>query len=637
MKKYILALIILTLTFLEKTKAENNKFAFSLIPETILAKANAVIRENNVSVNVFASGNAECTYNLAITIIDEAGEKYGYFVEPYDKFSSISDIKAEILDKEGKRIRKIKSDEIFDFSAITSFSIYDDNRVKVINPKVGNYPYTVVYEFKKKIKNSFIYPGWNLYRGFNIAVQNSSYKLTLEPAAKVKFKQNNKLIVTPKTSDINGVKTFLWEINNLPAIEKEPLSLGIQELSPTLMVAPENFNMDGYEGSNLSWISLGNWIYTLGKNKSNLPDVTKDYIRKITADAKSDYEKAKILYEYLQNKVRYVSIQLGIGGFQPFPAETVDRLSYGDCKALTNYMKSLLEVVGINSYYCVVKAGNDATPIDKDFVCSQFNHVFLMLPLNSDTLYLECTSQQVPFGYNGTFTDDRDILVIDSLGSYIKRTNVYNKDKNKIVNNFVFNISSDLKSEVFQTSKYIGVASEDFRYIKELKPEKQREIFLKRVGLRNVKISNINYIESRDIIPVITEKVQFSVPQIAQVSNKSVLIPINQVTNNEELPRLSERKSQIYIPRSQMQIDTIKYNFPQNIIVDRIPNSNNFSTEFGAYSLEFVHEKQSNAIVIIRTVEWNKGMYSPEKYQDLLKHYRKIKELDRQIMMLSLN
>lgn len=636
MKKYVLVLIILTLTFLEKTKAENNKFAFSLIPETILAKANAVIRESNVNVNVFASGNAECTYNLAITIIDEAGEKYGYFVEPYDKFSSISDIKAEILDKEGKRIRKIKNDEIYDFSAITSFSIYDDNRVKVINPKVGNYPYTIVYEFKKKIKDSFIYPGWYVYYGFNIAVQNSSYKLTLEPGAKVKFKQNNKLTTTPKTSDINGVKTLLWEINNLPAIEKEPLSLGIQELTPTLMVAPENFSMDGIEGSNLSWISLGNWIYTLGKNKSTLPDVTKDYVRSITADAKSDFEKAKILYEYLQNKVRYVSIQLGIGGFQPFPAETVDRLSYGDCKALTNYMKALLETVGINSYYCVVKAGDDAAPIDKDFVCSQFNHAFLMLPLNSDTLYLECTSQHVPFGYNGTFTDDRDILVIDSLGSYIKRSNVYCKNENKIINSFIFNISSDLKSEVYHTSEYIGVASENYWYIKELKPEKQREIFLKRLSLRNVKISQINYLEKRDIIPVVIEKTQFSVPQIAQVSNKSVLIPINQVTSTEELPRLIERKSQIYIPRSQMQIDTIKYNLPQNIIVEKIPNSSNFSTEFGAYSLNFAYEKQNNAIVLVRAIEWNKGMYSPEKYQDLLKHYRKIKELDRQVLMLGL-
>jgi len=52
-----------------------------------------------------------------------------------------------------------------------------------------------------------------------------------------------------------------------------------------------------------------------------------------------------------------VSIQIGIGGWQPFDASTVQRLSYGDCKALANYMKTLLEAVGLSANYCLVNAG----------------------------------------------------------------------------------------------------------------------------------------------------------------------------------------------------------------------------------------------------------------------------------------
>ena len=63
----------------------------------------------------------------------------------------------------------------------------------------------------------------------------------------------------------------------------------------------------------------------------------------------NDTDKISALYKYMQDKVRYVSVQVGIGGWQPIEAETVDRLSCGDCKALANYMESLLDVAGIKT------------------------------------------------------------------------------------------------------------------------------------------------------------------------------------------------------------------------------------------------------------------------------------------------
>ncbi len=160
-----------------------------------------------------------------------------------------------------------------------------------------------------------------------------------------------------------------------------------------------SFEFEGYAGSNADWVSLGNWIHQLQEGRLALPEEAKADVKTIVDQYANPYEQAKAIYEYMQQRSRYVSIQLGIGGFQPFDAQTVHELGYGDCKALTNYTQALLHEAGLEAYYTLVKAGKKAYTFEPEFTANQFNHVILCTVIAEDTVWMECTSQQIPFGF----------------------------------------------------------------------------------------------------------------------------------------------------------------------------------------------------------------------------------------------
>lgn len=613
---------------------ERQGWAVSLIPSELEKKANAVVRLHETTLKVFDNGNAEETSRVVITILNENGQRFKHFVEHYNKYSSISGIKGTIYDKNGKKVQSIKPREIMDISAIAGFSLYDDSRVKVISPKYGDYPYTVEYSYTKKLSSFFMLPGWQVYPGYDVSVQKSVYNLSLSPKAKVKYKGNDSFNIEPTTTtDGKGFTTKTWVAAGSPAIEQEPFAGYLHEDTPLLMVAPMEFTMDGYTGSNASWQELGDWAFRLGQGRNVVSKETQDKVLELIANLDSDIDKARAIYEYMQGKVRYVNIAIGIGGWQPFPAETVEKFWYGDCKALSNYMMTLLEVANIKSHYCLVRAGDDMPNIDKDFVSSQFNHAFLMIPYQGDTIYLECTSQQVPFGYNGTFTDDRHILVIDKDSSYLTRTNVYSRDQNKTENSYIFRLKSNNEATISAEVKYIGVATETPRFMMTQKPERQREYVNRRLQLNQVKINSLSYSERREIVPEITELIEMTVPQLGQVTaSKSLVIPFNQVTLQSDLKRLSNRRTSIVIRRDQQQVDILRYELPSGYTIDQLPNPSSFASEFGSYNLTV--NVEGNIITFKRILEWNKGKYRPERYNDLMLFQRKVNESDRQVIML---
>ncbi len=128
---------------------------------------------------------------------------------------------------------------------------------------------------------------------------------------------------------------YKWNISYSPNQKSE------RNIDHNRIEAPLNFKY-GQSSSWESWISFGNWIYALNKGRDILPDSEKEKIDNLTNGINDNETKAKILYYHMEDYTRYINVAVKIGGLQTYPAEDVCVNRYGDCKALTNYIISLI-------------------------------------------------------------------------------------------------------------------------------------------------------------------------------------------------------------------------------------------------------------------------------------------------------
>src|SRR5271154_594241 len=309
------------------------KYPVSAIPEDMKTNVNVVIREDVMTFKILSMSKANLHIFEAITIFNEKGKDYATEVVGYDKLSKIKEFNGSVYDASGKLIKKLKGSEIHDQSSYDGFSLYSDVRLKYADLSQSVYPYTVEFEYEKEYKFLFQIPSFVVLPEEKVSVQHSQYSLEFPSELEPRYKAFNISQNPVKGRTMDGLESISWTFENLKPIKTEPM--GPSGMFPKILAAPTHFEYDGYIGMMDSWDHFGQWIATLNKGRNVLPEETKAKIIKLTENLKTPEEKIKAIYEYLQNKTRYVSIQVGIGGYQPFEASMVDQTGYGDCKALS--------------------------------------------------------------------------------------------------------------------------------------------------------------------------------------------------------------------------------------------------------------------------------------------------------------
>lgn len=575
---------------------------------------------NSVSYRQIKDGKLTINDTIVILINNRDGDGNAEIQIPYSKGDKLSIGDAWIEDMGGNIIRKLKGKEILDRSSISEISLYEDDFVKEFELKHNQYPYKIVYSYKLTL-NKFIYVASYDYRGKRQKIRNEKVIVETTEDQPIKFRQKN---IDQPTKEIipKGIR-YIWQFGYEPQ-EREVNPSVNNSKAPLLEIVPINF-VYGVSGNSENWQTFGNWIYRLNIHKDNLPESETKKIDELLKDVKNDKEKARILYHYLQDYNRYINVKLNVGGLQTQSAEYVATNRYGDCKALTNYMQAILKYAGIKSYYTLINLEDRVEDIDPDFASQVFNHAILTIPFGNDTTFLECTSNNLPFGYIHSSIQNRKALCINENNSrliFVPASTPKDALCNRSIKTVLNNDNSGM-TKILITRR--GEEYEEANYLSTNINKNTIDKYMRNSILTgSFDLINFNFVKAPRDSAYIQLEAECRMHSIyKKFGNNISVTPYSYKVPFYENP--DKRTQDVQIDYPQYYTDSLVYEIP-DATINKIPSNTQIITPYGHYFLQF--ESKDNQLTVYRSMLIKAGNYPLADYAKFHEFIQTLRNLE---------
>ncbi|HEY6951110.1 MAG TPA: DUF3857 and transglutaminase domain-containing protein, partial [Bacteroidota bacterium] len=573
------------------------------------------------------------TRKLVVTIYNKDGQEYGEMVRQYGKFSKIVDFSGVLYDAAGEKIRELESKDINDYSAFSDYSLYEDTRMRIGRLYHDRYPYTVEFTYEISYDGPLEWPDW--YSRMSLyPVEESTFRVTLPSDEELRYWANSDTL-RPVVTNSGRSKTYFWEAHNLPELSRDVVGDEYQDVAPMVLIAPSAFEVEGFKGSMSSWNEFGKWFGELSKDKDRLPEAALNDIRALVRPGDDEHERIRKIYEYMQKRTRYVSVQLGIGGWQPYDATYVHDRGYGDCKALSNYTVGLLKAAGITAYPVLIESGNGIRPLIREFPSNQFNHVIVCVPAAHDTTWLECTSQTDPAGHLGSFTENRDALMITPGGGILVRTPTSQPGSNLQRRTVLINL--DFTGDAYGAAFFRWEGDQQDRVrsaLDDATPEDRTKWVVRDIDIPNVRINQCKIDGIKSHAEGVRAEVEFSVPHFGSVSGNRIFFQPNAVERNRRIPpAVDKRLSPVRYFYPYRDVDSILYAIPEGFKTESIPARVSLQSPFATFT-SVLSASGDSLLTYVRTLEVTRYTIPADQYKEYRKFFTDVAKAERAQVVL---
>ena len=590
MKLVSIICLLLSFTF---AGAQSWEYSLLSVPDSLKKNANVVVHLDHSELKVESPDNATLSNHRVYTIVNEDGKYALWFSEHSSRYTILDEVEIKVYDHNGKQLQKYKKKDLL--TQGIGEGLIDDGFRNYLRIEAGTFPVTVDVKYEMKYKSSF-FPAF-YFIGPKEAVLEANYLVSLPASMTLRYKAQHTSIL-PVVSENGNKRTYKWSVKNLSPIEDEEGAVSVNYRYPHVSIVTDQFSYYGYEGNLSSWKNFGDWLNGLYTGLDELPEERKQFFINLVKDAPSESEKIKRIYQYMQNNFRYVSIQLGIGGLKPFPASFTDQKKYGDCKGLSNYMKAALKAVGIKSHIAIINARYNAEPVDPAFPANKFDHAILCVP-GKDSIWLECTSSSAEFGKLGTFTENRNALLVTENGGVLVPTPKSDPASNTYTSRTSVTIENDLSAISETIISHSGSFSGVMQDILKANRDDQKKAIVFYMGYKqpdDFELKNDSTSRNTVLRMAIRKMSEFN------SGDKYFINPrINKIWSSK-LPAAKDRKMDFYFHFPFERRDTTILSLNQTLKIDVMPQEKEIRSDYGYYHSKSWFSEKENAVYTATTL-----------------------------------
>jgi Transglutaminase-like superfamily len=404
-----------------------------------------------------------------------------------------------------------------------------------------------------------------------------------------------------------------------------------------------------------NWAEMGKWYSNLTSGRRDASPEIINQVKTLTSSSPTTLAKMKALAQFVQHDVRYVAIELGIGGFQPHPATDVFSHHYGDCKDKATLLSSMLKQVGVDSFYVVINDERGAVTPQSPPSVGVFNHAILAIQLPPNTsdpslvatvehprygrlLYFDPTNELTPFGEIGGYLQENYGLLVTSDGGELVELPRQLPARNSIVRagKLTLEPSGALRGEVDETRMGDRAAAERWRLrtvtqnSERVKPiEDLLAGSLSLFHITQASITNLNLTDQP-----FGFHYEFVVQNYAKDMGGLLLLRprVLGVKASGILETREQRQFPIEFEGPSRDSDTFDITIPAGYVVEDVPPPVDADYSFASYHAKT--EAKGNVIRYSRTFEVKELSVPVARAEELKKFYRIIAGDERNTVVL---